>query len=111
MEKITIATLDNHILTNHSEEARRVNILYPLAGSFNELENQQPTTRVDGTTVQPTLYPGGYSGEFTGVYGEDDPDGSKNLKRLDSWEGYKNFLAHGSYQENAFSSYPELNKE
>jgi hypothetical protein len=102
---------DNYILTNHSEQARRVNILYPFAGSFSELEKQQPTIRVDGTTVQPALYPGGYSGEFTGVYGEDDPDGSEYLKRLDSWEGYKNLLADGSYQENAFSSYPELNQK
>ena len=101
---------DDYILTNHSEQACRVNILYPFVGSFSELEKQQPTIRVDGTAIQPTLYPGGYSGEFTGVYGEDVPDGSENLKRLDSWEGYKNLLADDSYQENAFSSYPELNQ-
>ena len=29
---------------------------------------------------------------------------------MDSWEGYKNLLSDGSYQENAFSSYPELNQ-
>ena len=105
-----VGVQDDYILTNHSDEDLRVNILYPFAGSFSELEKEQPTIRVDGTIVQPTLYPGGYSGEFTGVYGADDPDGSENLKRLDSWEGYKNLLADGSYQENAFSSYPELNQ-
>ncbi|NMB42171.1 MAG: hypothetical protein GX996_09590 [Firmicutes bacterium] len=102
---------DNYILTNHSGQACRVNILYPFAGSFSELEKQQPTIRIDGATVKPTIYPGGYSGEFTGVYGRDEPDGSENLKPLDSWEGYKNLLADGSYQENAFSSYPELNQK
>jgi len=104
---------DNYILTNHSEEDCRVNILYPFAGNFNDLEKLQPRITVDGASVQPTLYPGNYSGEFTGVYNADDPDslnGSENLRHLDNWEGYKNLLADGSYQENAFSSYPELNQ-
>ncbi|NMA94419.1 MAG: hypothetical protein GX974_00085 [Clostridiales bacterium] len=101
---------DNYILTNHSKEARKVNILYSFASSFSELQNEQPTITVDGKTVQPTLYPGGYSGEFTGIYGENNPDGSENYKHLDSWEGYKNLLADGSYQENAFSPYPELDQ-
>jgi hypothetical protein len=101
---------DSYVLSNRSEQERTVSILYPFAGSFSEMKKQQPTIKVDDVAVRPTLYPGSYSGGFTGVYGTDDPDGSLNLRQLDSWEGYKVLLEDGSYQRNAFSPYPELNQ-
>ena len=49
-----------------------------------------------------------YSGDFTGVYGADNPNGSENILPLDSWEGYKALMEDGSYKRNAFSPYPDL---
>ena len=99
---------DSYVLSNHSEQERTVSVLYPFAGSFNELAEQMPMMTVDGEAVSPALYPGGYSGGFKGVHGEDDPDGSSNILQLDSWEGYKTLLEGGSYQDNALSPYPKF---
>lgn len=102
---------DSYVLSNHSEQERTVSALYPFAGSFNELVEQMPIITVDGEMVSPTLYPGGYSCSFTGVYGADDPDGSSNILRLDSWEGYKALLESGSYQAGALKDYPSLDRQ
>lgn len=99
---------DSYVLSNHSEQERKVSVLYPFAGSFNELAEQMPIITVDGEAVSPALYPGGYSGGFKGIHGEDDPDGSSNILQLDSWEGYKTLLEGGCYQDNALSPYPKF---
>ncbi len=102
---------DSYVLSNHLEQERAISILYPFAGSFNELAEQMPIITVDGEIVSPTLHPGGYSGGFTGVYGANDPDGSSNIRQLDSWEGYKALLESGSYQAGAFAAYPVLDQQ
>lgn len=101
---------DSYILSNQSEQERKVSLLYPFAGSFNKLAEQIPTITVNGEPVYSTLYPGGYSGGFTGVYGTDDPEGSSNILHLDSWKGYKVLLESGSYLANAFVDYPSLDR-
>ncbi len=101
---------DSYILSNNSEQERTVTVLYPFAGKFNELKRQQPTITVGGKEVRTVLRAGSYSGDFTGVYGADDPDGSANLRQINSWEGYKGLLEDGSYQRNALSPYPPLNQ-
>lgn len=102
---------DSYVLSNHSEQERTVSLLYPFAGNFNELTEQMPAITMDGEMVSPILYPGGYSGGFTGVHGEDDPEGSSNILHLNSWEGYKTLLEGGSYQDNALSPHPELDQK
>ncbi len=99
---------DRYILSNHSEHERSVSLLYPFAGSFNELAEQIPTITLDDEPVSPTLHPGGYSGSFTGA---DDPEGSSNILHLDSWEGYKALLESGGYQANALVDYPSLDQQ
>ncbi|MGI5900414.1 MAG: hypothetical protein ACOX8S_10940 [Christensenellales bacterium] len=102
---------DNYTLLNHSSQQREASLLYPFAGSFNELAKQMPTITVDGELVSPTLHPGGYSGSFTGVHGADDPEGSSNVLHLDSWEGYKALLESGGYQAKALADYPSLGQQ
>lgn len=102
---------DSYILSNSSTEDKTVTAVYPFAGSFMDLQKQLPVMSVDHHQISPTLYAGGYSGGFTGVYGSDDPDGSENILQLDSWEGYKLLLEDGNYQDNAFSAYPELSQQ
>jgi hypothetical protein len=99
---------DSYTLTNTSAEEKTVNAIYPFAGSFRELQKVLPTILVDGQQLSAKLYAGGYSGDFTGVYGADNPNGSENILPLDSWEGYKALMEDGSYKRNAFSPYPDL---
>ncbi len=102
---------DSYVLSNPADRARTVNLLYPFNGSFTELAEQMPAITVDGEEISPTLYPGGYSGGFTGVYGADDPDGSANILQLHSWEDYKALLESGSYRTEAFRAYPTLTQQ
>lgn len=101
---------ESYTLFNASTEDKTLNVIYPFAGSFSELQKQMPSITVDGLKVQPALYAGGYAGEFTGV-GENDMDTSYNIQDLDSWEGYKSLLQDGSYQSNAFEPYPILSQQ
>ena len=101
---------DAYELSNHSDKALTVTALYPFAGSFKDMPSLLPTISVDGQPVQATLYAGVYSGGFTGV-GTDDPDESLNLKRLETWEGYKALLENGAYQQQALSPYPKLDQK
>jgi len=102
---------DSYILTSSSLEAKTIKAIYPFAGSFNEMQQQMPVITVNGEKVPCTLYAGGYSGGFTGVYGADGPEGSVNILQLDSWEGYKELLEDGSYMSNAFAPYPVLSQQ
>lgn len=101
---------DAYVLSNHSDKALTVTALYPFAGSFKDLSSLLPTISVDEQPVQAALYAGAYSGGFTGV-GPDDPYQSVNLKRLETWEGYKALLENGAYQQQALSPYPKLDQK
>ena len=72
---------------------------------LQELQKVLPTILVDGQQLSGKNYMQGYSGDFTGVYGADNPNGSENILPLDGWEGYKALMEDGSYK-NAFSPYP-----
>ncbi len=97
---------DSYTLYNDSAMEKTVTAIYPFASSFQDLEKLMPTVTVGGQEIVPSLYAGGYSGGFTGVSGEEQ--GSLNLAKLDSWEGYKTLLQDGSYQAGAFGEYPVL---
>lgn len=99
---------DSYTLSNSSKQEQTIKAIYPFAGSFNELQEQMPKITVNGQEVSSTLYAGGYSGGFTGVYDADDLSGSANILQLNSWEGYKALLENGSYESNAFAPYPVL---
>ena len=49
---------DAYTLTNPTAQAITVTALYPFAGNFRNLSNQQPTLTVDGETVTVQLHPG-----------------------------------------------------
>lgn len=102
---------DSYTLSNSSTEKKTIKAIYPFAGSFNELQKQIPAITVNGQEVLPTLYAGGYSGGFTGLYGENDPDGSSNILKINNWEGYKSLLEDGRYQSVGFAPYPILSQQ
>ncbi|TYQ16764.1 UNVERIFIED_CONTAM: hypothetical protein Cloal_3335 [Acetivibrio alkalicellulosi] len=102
---------DSYTLSNSSTEEKTIKAIYPFTGSFEDLQEQMPTIAVNGQEVSPTLYAGGYSGGFTGVYGTDDLEDSSNILQLNNWEGYKALLEDGSYKSNAFKPYPVLSQQ
>jgi len=102
---------DSYVLSNHSEHDVTVTALYPFVSSFADMEKFRPSITTGTEAVQPVMHPGGYSGGFTGVAGEDDPNGSINIKETDSWEDYKALLKDGSYLKNALSSFPRLDQK
>lgn len=67
-----------------------------------------PKITIDGQELTPRLHAGSYSGDFTGIYGKKNPNGSSNISQLKSWKDYKTLLEDGKYQSNAFSPYPAL---
>ena len=103
--------VDSYSLSNYSDQEKIIKAIYPFSGSFDDLKKLMPVIKLDGETISPSLYPGSYSGDFTGVYGGEDPDGSENIRQLDSWEGYKDLLKDGSYKNNAFLPSPILSQE
>lgn len=102
---------DSYILSNSSREDLNVKALYPFTGSFDDLRHLMPQILLEGQPADSTLYAGGYSGGFTGVYGANDKGGSSNLLRLNSWEGYRTLLENGRYLDTALSPYPVLSEK
>lgn len=98
---------DSYTLTNTSADDQTVQILYPFAGSFSELQKLLPVIFVNDATLKTKLLAGKYSGGFTGV-GDDNT--THNLAQLDSWEKYTELLSGGEYMDKALGSTPELNQ-
>lgn len=92
---------DAYTLTNPTDQAVTVTALYPFAGNFRDLTDQQPAITVDGQAVTPQLYPGAYAGGFTGT-GDGHP-GTCNLLEPSSWEDYAVLLEDGSYASAALA--------
>lgn len=101
---------DSYKLSNNSNVNVEQHGIYPFVGSFDDLQEQLPKITIDGQEVAFKLHAGSYSGGFTGTDGEDDTNVSLNIKEPRSWEDYKELLADGSYQTNAFDSYKVLNQ-
>ena len=103
---------DAYVLTNSTQQAQTVTLLYPFVGQLQHLSAQTPTLTVDGVPAEATLRSGGYSGGFQGALGADlitaETAGSLNLDQLDSWEDYKALLSDGSYLAQALGDGPDL---
>lgn len=92
---------DAYTLTNPTAQSVTVTALYPFAGNFRDLADQQPAITVDGQTVTPQLHPGAYAGSFTGT-GDGHPC-TCNLLQPSSWEDYAALLEDGSYASAALA--------
>ena len=101
-----ITVTDGYTLTNTSAEDAKVTLVYPYVGNFNQAA--MPALSLNGTILDTTLHSGPYSGGFRGA--GDETTTSMNLDNISSWEGYAALLEDGSYQEAAFSDFPELNQ-
>lgn len=98
---------DVYALTNATDADRTVTLLYPFAGSFQDLNAIDASFTVDGVEVETELLAGAYAGGFSGIWQEDGLDDSTyNLRTPERWEDYQTLLADGSYLQNVLS--PEI---
>ena len=87
-----ITVQDGYTLTNTTDHDITITAVYPHVSSFQT--EFQPTITVNGARTATDL--------FTGMYCCSDD--------LSSWEDYKALLSDGTYMEEAFAAYPELNR-
>lgn len=92
---------DAYTLTNPTDQSVTVTALYPFAGNFRSLCDQQPAITADSQAVTPQLHPGAYAGSFTGT-GDGQP-GTCNLLQPSSWKDYAALLEDGSYASAALA--------
>ena len=102
-----VPVTDRYVLENPTGEEQTVTLLYPFASSLGDLRDETPALRLDGAQADTTLRVGGYSGGFQAVPDSEDA-GLLNLKQLNSWEGYRDLLADGSYLERALEGQRDL---
>lgn len=103
---------DSYVLTGDHTQEQTIRILYPFVSSLNNLTSDRPVLELNGTTLEATLHAGSYAGVFQGAWENwaetHENPGSLNLLQLDSWEGYQNLLADGSYLDRALSGVVDL---
>lgn len=104
-----ILVTDAYTLTNSSDEAQTVSVLYPFASSLGSLQTLRPTLTQDGAELETTLHAGSYSGGFEGAWGSgNEAEGSVNLRQINSWEGYAALLEDGTYLKRAMGEFPDF---
>lgn len=100
---------DRYILHNSGTRDVTTTALYAYVGSWDGEEKHIPTVTVDGEEVETVSHYGPYSGGFMGAWGgKDEATGSVNLRPLNSFAGYEELLADGSYLLSAFDEFPAL---
>ena len=109
-----IQVTDSYTLTNQSTEDQSVRILYPFASSVHYLNSNRPTLTLNGDALDNTLHAGSYAGGFEGAWEnwpetQDNP-GSLNLDHFESWEGYRDLLADGTYLQRALGEFADLSE-
>ena len=107
-----ILVTDSYALTNEGTQDQTVRILYPFASSVNHLVENRPILTLDGEILDTTLHAGSYAGGFEGAWEnwpetQDNP-GSLNLDHFESWDGYRDLLADGTYLQRALGDFVDL---
>lgn len=105
-----VAVSDRYTLTNPTDKAVALTLLYPYAGALSREEQYRPALTVDGAAVQTDRQAGPYAGGFMGAWGGDDMEnGSVNLRHFDRFECYQALLGDSTaYQDSAFDPFPDL---
>ncbi len=101
---------DGYTLTNITDSDVTAELVYSFAGDLRMELDKLPKISVNGVAVDTKITAGKYIGGFTGVYGGNDETERVNLKGNEDWTGYKAVLSDGSYREEAFNGYPEMNQ-
>jgi len=107
-----ILVTDEYTLSNSGAEDKTFRVLYPFAASLNTLAASRPTLTLGGEELAAELHAGSYAGSFQGAWEQwketGENPGSLNLLNIESWEGYRDLLADGTYLERALGEAPDL---
>ena len=106
-----ILVTDTYTLANSGAEDAQLTLLYPFVAEPMELERLTPALTCDGAALETALHAGGYAGGFMGAgftSADAEEEGSLNLLQPESWEGYRDLLADGSYLAAALGDTPDL---
>ena len=107
-----IQVTDSYLLTNSDARDQTVRILYPFASSLNDMNEDRPILTLNGDELETVLHAGSYAGGFEGAWENweetHENPGSLNLDRFESWEGYCDLLADGTYLRRALGEYADL---
>lgn len=99
---------DRYTLTNDTDEAKSLTMLYPFAGSLRDELSVIPELSADGKVLATQLQIGSYSGSFAGAWGGGGE--SLNLSQINSWEQYRALLSDGRYLQAALADAPVPNQ-
>jgi hypothetical protein len=100
--------LDAYTLTNTANEDKTYRLVYPFVASVNTSKEYIPS--ILEYNIQTELHIGRYAGGYEGVWGAYDPEGTVNLDHISSWTEYKALLSDGTYMQDAFKEFPEMNQ-
>lgn len=107
-----ILVTDSYTIANEDVKEQSVIVLYPFVSSIGDLTKKRPTLTLNGDLLDTALHSGSYAGGFQGAWENwsetHNNPGSLNLAHLESWEGYRNLLADGTYLQRALSDYVDF---
>lgn len=107
-----ILVTDAYVITNESNTEQTIHVLYPFTSNLKGLNENRPVLTLNGEQIDAELHVGAYSGEFQGAWEHwketNENPGTLNLKALESWEGYQELLADGSYLQRALDEFVDL---
>lgn len=103
---------DQYVLSNSTDKDISMTAVYGFAGSFYDKNRYIPKIKVDGESVESTLYSGRYSGSFQSVFGSQTEENDRsNLLELTQWESYEALLSDGAYLADALAEYPKVDQQ
>jgi hypothetical protein len=108
-----VIVTDGYDLENTTDHDMTITAIYPFSGSLQDQEEIAPVVTVDGLRIRTKLDAGPYTGNFKGTYSVDghEAGGTYNLAYIESWDGYRELLSDGTYMENAFNEFAQLNQK
>lgn len=108
-----ILVTDSYTLTNEDTQDQTIRVLYPFVANLNTLAKNRPTLTLNGEELETALHAGSYAGGFQGAW-ENGPahgnPGSLNLDPYESWEGYRDLLADGTYCQRALGDFADFSE-
>lgn len=108
-----ILVTDSYTLTNEDTQDQTFRVLYPFVSNLNNLAVNRPILTLNGEELETALHAGSYAGGFQGAWengSTHDNPGSLNLDPYESWEGYRDLLADGTYLNRALGDFADFSE-
>ena len=99
---------DQYVLTNPTDTAITLSLIYPFAAKFSNSIDVMPEITVNGSTLETEFIVGKFSGSFTPAIGNNNSEEELNLHNISNWKAYKALLSDGLYFSDAQKEFPSL---